>query len=396
MNEKEIVETIQNYEPRSINTTLPIVWKSAKNDIVTDINGKKYIDFTSTIFVQNAGHSNARVKRYLHKAIDSNLLHTYMFPHELRAKFVSKLIDMTPDFCEKAFLLSSGTEATEAAVKLMRLYGNDAGKTKIVSFKGAMHGRTMAAELMKGTGIYESTDFINLPYPPTDNIFLWLNPKDIAGIMIESYRGWNAEFMPIKFIKNLFDFARKNVILIGFDEVQAGICRTGKLFAYEHYGVEPDLICIGKGIGGGMPLSAVLGRAKILDRPSVGDMSSTHSGNPLCCAAGLAVLEEIESKSLIQMAEKKGRRLAEKLHYMQTLNDSITDINTRGMVGAIVFKEGSEYMATKICVEAANRGLLLVHTGRNSVKIGPPITITEKNLITGCDILTKIVRGIRG
>lgn len=173
MNENDIVSLIETFEPRSMQNFYPIVWKFAKRDIVTDINNKKYIDFTSTIFVQNFGHSNPRVKKYLIKQIKSNLLHTYTFAHESRAKFLEKLINLCKPYAEKAFLLSSGTESTEAAVKLMRLYGKkiNPNRKKIVSFEGAMHGRTMAASLMKHTLEYNHEDFIRLSYPTENSSF---------------------------------------------------------------------------------------------------------------------------------------------------------------------------------------------------------------------------------
>jgi len=153
-----IQEKLKELEPKSMHSMLPVEWKCAKNDIVTDMKGKKYIDFTSTIFVMNVGHANKKVRVAIKKALDKQLLHSYTYPHKLRLQFLKKLIEITPPFCEKAFLLSSGTEATETAVRLMRM---KTGRKKIISFKGAMHGRTMCADLMKGTGFYEHEDFLN-------------------------------------------------------------------------------------------------------------------------------------------------------------------------------------------------------------------------------------------
>lgn len=384
-----IISLLKLYEPLSMQNALPIVWKKAKNDIVWDTNNKKYIDFTSTIFVQNIGHSNKRVKKYLKKQINNNLLHSYTYATEIKLEYLQELYKITG--YDKAFLLSSGTEATEAAVKLMRAYTKN---KKIISFKGAMHGRTMAAELMKGSGIYKHDDFIVLDYPNSKNINTIIekinNIKNIAGIMIEAYQGWNAETFPCFAIKKIYELAIKKKILICFDEIQSGFGRTGRLFSFFRYKIAPDLLCIGKGIGGGFPLSAVLGNKNIMDIPKIGDMSSTHSANPLACAAGLAVLKEINN---IIYSYKF-------LHNVRLFNDLLTNLDNylikkiicNGFVGSLIFK--SKKMADKVCKEALKRGLILVNTGRESIKIGPPLTITRKNLIKGFKILKEIIYGI--
>lgn len=385
----KIIDNLKKVEPKSMHHVLPIEWKYAKNDIITDTNDKKYIDFTSTIFVMNVGHSNVHVKNSIKKAIDNNLLHTYTFSHTLREQFLTKLINNTPDFCEKAFMLSSGTEATEASIRLMRMYTN---RKKIISFKGCMHGRTMGADLMKGTGFYEHEDFIKLPFPCSDEtrfkhdyIQLNIDPKTVAGIMIESYQGWSARFLPKEYIKDLCTFAKEHGICVCFDEVQAGFWRTGKQFGFQHYDVTPDLICIGKAIGGGLPLSGVLGRKEILDIPEVGDMSSTHSANPLCCASGLAVLEvfdKIINQELIDKETEFKRRIN-----IIGENDLICEVNCNGLLSGIIFKD--EKTATDICKSCLNEGVLLVHTGRESIKLGPPLTITIENLNKGLNILER-------
>lgn len=381
-----IIEGLKKVEPKSMHHPLPIEWREAIDDIIIDTYGKKYIDFTSTIFVQNVGHSNERVKRYLKNAIDNNLLHTYTFAHEMRLKFLNKLIECTPSYLEKAFMLSSGTESTECAIKLMKMY---TGKKKILSIKGSMHGRTLGAEYMKHGG---HEDFIVLPYPKWNTTFgeqinKIKDVSDIGGIMIETYQGWSAKFLPQSYVDSLKTFASGWGIPICFDEVQAGFWRTGKQFGYEHYNIEPDLVCIGKAIGGGLPLSGVLGRKEIMDIPDVGDMSSTHSANPLCCASGLAVLEELEMLDKEEL-ERKSEILKETLRSIFE-NEYVVEVNFNGLLGGIVFD--SEVMATNVCKRCLEEGLLVVHTGRESVKIGPPLIISEHNLKLGLKILDAVI-----
>ena len=427
-----ILEDLEEYESRSMHGQLPIVWDRAEDFQVFDKYGNCWIDFTSTIFLANIGHSNPRVIKALQKQLNHKLVHTYTFTHEIRAKFLKKLIEITPRFCEKAFLLSAGTEATECAVKLMRMHGQTISLSKIgiVSFKGSMHGRTMGAEMLKGDPKssswigYLDPHMYQLPFPypwsanlPQEGHYNWgghfqkdietlykkgVNFDDICGFMIESYQGWGAIFYPKAYIQALATFAGEHDILITFDEIQGGFGRSGRLFVYQHYDVEPDLICLGKALSGGLPLSAVIGRREIMDLPPMGSMSSTHSANPLCCAAALANVEELESKNLIEESARKG----EILHsYLNKLKDKYSDyisyIFGTGLLAAIIVinpktHKPDELLASQICEKAMQKGLLLVHTGRESIKIGPPLTIPEEALIEGIQVLDECFQEIKG
>ena len=320
---KQLFKRLEKVESRSMHGQLPIVWESAKDFYIYDISGNKFIDFTSTIFVANTGHSNERVKNYIRKTLDNNLLHSYVYINRIRVKYIEKLIKFAGKGFDKAFLMSAGTEATEAAFKLMRMYGQKKKKRKlgIICFEGNWHGRTLAAQMMSGNK--EQSNWVgykdrnihhlDFPYPwkvskqgyknflkkSLDKLKKRIDlKKDICGVMIETFQGWGALFYPKGYIQTLIKICKKNDILVTFDEMQAGFSRTGKNFGFQHYGVTPDLICCGKGMGGGVPLSGVVGRKDILDLPEVGNMSSTNSANPISCSAGLAVLEEIEKKKI--------------------------------------------------------------------------------------------------
>lgn len=387
------------YEPRSMETFIPISWKKAINDTVWDTNGKKYIDFTSTIFVQNFGHSNPYVKREIRKALRKNLLHTYIYTHELREELSEKLAEFvmpwTPE--AKVFMLSSGTEATETAVRLMRLHGMsiNPNKKKILSFQAAMHGRTMAALLLKNTGFWMHEDFKALPFPEPNKEQLpafpdrdWIK-KEVAGIIIEGYQGWSARMIDHSYMKPLVAMLKDCNALVAFDEIQSGYYRTGKRFAFNHYAIYPDIVCVGKAIGGGLPISAVVGRSDIMDIPQAGDMSSTHSANPLCCAAGIGILKYIDKLFRGGPAEFrfKEQYLWENLHFLKA--KKIVEVVGRGFVYSIIMD--SQATADAVVRECANRGLLLVHTGRESVKIGMPITITFDNLEKGIKTLKDVI-----
>ena len=214
--------------------------------------------------------------------------------------------------------------------------------------------------------------------------------------MLETFQGWGAFFYPIKYVKKMREICDKFGILLCFDEMQAGFGRTGKNFGYEHYGVRADLICCGKGMGGGFPVSGVIGSAEIMDLPEVGNMSSTHSGNPIVCAAGIAVLDEIENRNLVLESARKGDILHQELNQLKKLFPKlISAIYGKGMVASIVFNktfsENVNFCVSKIVESCYQKGLLVVHTGRESIKIGPPLTISEEALIEGVEVLKQCI-----
>lgn len=430
-NSLKVLENLSKYESKSMHGQLPVVWDRAKDFQVWDRNGNCWIDFTSTIFVTNVGHANPRIKKAIQYVLDKDLLHSYTFATEIRAKYLKKLIEFTPKQFEKAFLLSAGTEATECAVKLMRMYSHKKGKRRggIISFEDSMHGRTMGAQMISGNEEkrkwigYKDPNVYRLcfPYPWSlidkagnkisgkDKFLKDIGKlaqegvnfdKDITGFMLEAYIGWGAVFYPLEYIQELAIFAKEHNILICVDEIQGGFGRTGKLFVYQHYGIEPDLICCGKGISSSLPLSAVLGRKDIMDTPDIGSMSSTHSANPICCSVGLANLEELEEKKLIFESERKGIILHNRLNEIKKKHkDRITHILGKGLLAAVLFtnpkiKEPDTEFATKVCERAMQKGLLLVYTGRESIKIGPPLTISDDALIEGIDVIEESIKEI--
>ena len=427
----QILDDLDKYESRSMHGQMPIVWDHAEDFQVSDKYGNTWIDFTSTIFVANAGHANPKICEALKRIIDHKLLHSYTYYTEIRRDYIKKLIGFTSPQFEKAFLLSSGTEATECALKLMRMQAKVSGKRKpvIVSFEESMHGRTLGAQMMGGTPAarewigYEDPNIhrLQFPYPwkmkdengrkvSGEALFSThieqlkqkgINPEtDICGFILESYIGWGAVFFPVDYVIALEKFAHEQDILVTFDEIQAGFGRTGTLFAYQHYGVEPDIICCGKGISSSLPLSAVLGSQKIMDLPEIGSMSSTHSANPLSCAAGLANIEYLESHNLVSEAERKGKILfngLDKIH--KRFPERIAEIMGKGLLAALLFKDPKSGVpdslsASLICEKAMQKGLLLVHTGRESIKIGPPLTISDEALIEGLNVLEDSIEEI--
>jgi 4-aminobutyrate aminotransferase-like enzyme len=426
---KEVLKVLDKYESRSMHGQLPLVWDSAKDCSIYDADGNKWIDFTSAIFFANVGHSNERVSSYISQSIgDSPLIGCYAYGNKKRADYFEKLIKFAGSNFEKAFLMSAGTEATEAALKLMRMYGQKLGKKKlgIIAFENNWHGRTMGAQMMSGNIQQKEwignldPDIHHLPFPYPwkvqngegkdffrksieDFVSNGLNPKtDICGVIMETFQGWGAIFYPKDFVKAADEFCKENNILLAFDEMQSGFARTGKAFGYQHYNVSPDLLCCGKGMGNGYPISGVIGKADVMDLPEIGNMSSTHSANPMACATGMAVLEEIESKNLIKESERKGNILLNRLNLIKNKSKgNVSDVFGKGLIAALVFKDPvtktpSSKLASRIAEKCLHKGLLVVHTGRESIKIGPPLTITDDALNEGIDIIEEpIIENIK-
>ena len=420
---EEVMRALEKYESRSMQGQMPIVWDYAQGHSVYDLSKNKWIDFTSTIFVSNVGHSNQNIINAVKIMLDKPLIHSYAYANNIRAKYQKKLIEFAGKDFEKAFLLSSGSESTEAALKLMRLYSNSQGKKKpgVICFENNWHGRTLGSQMMSGNKIqkewvgYLDPNIHHLPFP-----YPWKMNKltgkeffnksleildkkninlstDICGFMLETFQGWGAVFYPIDFVEAIREIADQNNILVAFDEMQSGFGRTGKKFGYEHYNVHADLLCCGKGIASGFPLSAVIGKKEIMDLPDVGNMSSTHSANPIVCAAGLATLKEIENLDLVNETDRKSKILFKKLNKIkETYPDRISGVFGKGLIAAVLFKKlGSDEpdyeFPSMICEKSMQKGVLFVHTGRESIKLGPPLTITDEALLEGIEVLDEVI-----
>ena len=409
-----ILAKLDHYEAKAMQYQMPLVLDAAYDCYFNDLDSNQFIDFTSGIFVANVGHSNLAVEEAIVERLDAAMSYSYTYATKKRADYLEALSAWSG--FDKALLLSSGTEATETALKLMRVYGKSVGKRRpgIISVAGAYHGRTMGAQLMNG-GIH--ADWIGFDDP---NIWR-LNPvfgsaktkahpaelfeidlsrvagmnglnvtTDICGFMIETFIGWSASFYHVEWVKAIAKFCGKNNILLCFDEMQAGFGRTGKKFGFEHYGVKPDLICVGKAMGNGVPLSGVLGRRDILDLPNAHNLTSTHSANPLCCAAGLAVLQELDANNLVAEAERKGDEiLFPALGGLQKagLCESVAGA---GLIAAAGFK--TPEIASEIAERCMRKGLVVVHTGRSTIKIGPPLMIPDDALREGIEVLEEAIQ----
>lgn len=419
-----LLEKMYRTESRSMHGQMPIIWDRAEGFQVHDAWGNIWIDFSSTIFVTNAGHGNKRIVEALRKVLDKPLLHTYTYGNLERIEYIDYLIQHTPKQFEKAFLLSAGTEATECALKLIRLNGKSKGKKKggIICFEGNWHGRTLGAQMLgwnpsqKEWIGYLDPNIYHLPFPYpwnenaiqdpakffTDSLEKLckeknLDPKnDISGFMLETFQGWGAVFYPKEFVQAVVKYAHENDMLVSFDEMQAGFGRTGKLFGYMHYGVEPDILCCGKGAASSLPLSIVLGSSEVMDLPDIGSMSSTHSANPMVCAAGKANLESLLEDGYIENSEKLGQFFHQELDKIKKrFAGQISSVQGVGLLAAVIFTDKQGKPLSSLCDRISElclqRGLIVVHTGRESIKLAPPLCITEEALLEGLEVFASAI-----
>lgn len=424
-----VFKTLTGAEPRSMRGQPPIVWDSAEGSAVRDAYGNQWIDWSSGVLITNAGHGHPAIRKAIQETLDKPLLSTYVFVHAGRAELTQQLRDLMPEPDRyHVFLLSTGGEATENCIKLSRTYAlakHGPQKRIFVSFENAFHGRTWGAQLAGGMpklktwmGDLDPT-FVQVPFPdgyknPDQSFGLFLktlkakgvDPAHIAGVMSETYQGIGPDFMPVEYAQALEAFCREHDICLIMDEVQAGFGRTGKMFGFQHYGIQPDLIACGKGISSSLPLSAVIGRRDIMDLYAPGSMTSTHSASPMAVAASIANLKIIQEEGLVERAARLGDAilLSGLARIQQAWPDRLGCLQGKGLVAGIqVVKPGTRSpdpdTALAINVACFQKGLLMfapVGVAGECIKIAPPLSIPEDALQEGVDVLEEAVRDVLG
>ena len=424
---KKIAKKFLSYETNNMQPNIKIQWKNANNFILTDRFGDKFIDFTSGIFAANIGHKNKSLIKKISEVMHKGIFHSYNFYNYYREEYILKLIKfINQKKLNKCHLVSSGTEATETALKLVRTYGKSKNKNKIgiICIGGNYHGRTIGSQMLSGKnkqsewiGYFDKNIYhINFPYPwkikkiNAEKFFYnslktrfkknFNFEKKITSIFLETFQGWGAVFYPKNYVKAVEKFCKKNKILLCFDEMQSGFARTGKKFGFEHYNVIPDLICCGKGMGSGMPLAGVVTSNKIMNNPLVSGLTSTHSANPIVCAAGTATIDEINKRKLVKKSYLLGKLFHQKLQLMKKkYSEIIFETLGVGLIGSVIFKDykgiKSKYIADYISQECLSNGLLICNTGRESIKLGPPLTISTNGIEKALKILDNAINKIR-
>ena len=397
----------------------------AENSELWDVDGRRYIDFAAGIAVVNTGHRHPRVMEAVAQQAQA-FAHTcfHVAPYESYVRLAERLNALAPgDFAKKTFFLNSGAEAVENAIKIARYHTK---RSAVIAFSGGFHGRTLMTMALTGKVMPYKRGFgpfpaevyhAEFPQPyrgitteqalaDLDRLFHGdVDPKSVAAIIIEPVQGEGGfNVAPAEFLRALRRLCDEHGIVLIADEVQGGIARTGKMFSIEHAGVVPDLITIAKGLGGGFPLSAVTGRASIMDAAHPGGLGGTYGGNPISIAAAHAVLDVIEAEGLCARAAAVGDKMRTRLLALAKELPCIGDV--RGLGAMVAFelvqdpktKEPDAELTAAILTHAEARGLILLSCGTslNVVRLLAPLTIPDAVLAEGLDILAAAVRDAYG
>ncbi|MFN9357255.1 MAG: 4-aminobutyrate--2-oxoglutarate transaminase [Alphaproteobacteria bacterium] len=414
----ELLARRQAAVPRGVNTAHPVVAVRASNAEIWDVEGKRYIDFVGGIGVQNTGHRHPKVVKAIETALQGTI-HTafQVSAYESYIALAERLNAAAPiEGPAKTIFFSTGAEAVENATKIAR-YATK--RSAVIAFSCAFHGRTLYTMAMTGKVVPYKAGFGDmpggihrLPFPieshghtaaqsleALEMLFKTdVEPSRVAAIIIEPVQGEGGFYVaPFEFLRTLRAICDKHGILLIDDEIQAGFARTGKLFAIEHSGVKPDLITTAKSLAGGMPLSGVIGRAAIMDAPDPGGLGGTYAGNPLACAAGLAVMDVIQEEKILERSVTLGDKLTSRLKQMALRNDLPPIDDIRGLGAMVAFdivktrgtQEPDADRTKKLLGEALKRGLILLTCGLygNGVRILVPITIEDHVLAEALGIL---------
>ena len=421
---RKYIEISKKYEPNSMSDQVPAVWSKGRGAVVEDVDGNVFIDFTSGVLVTNIGHCHPKHTAAIQEQA-AELMNAYDFVNPWRAKLSQKLVEITSPNLDKAFILSTGGEATEAAIKVARRY---TGKYEIIAFHGAFHGRTYMAMSVGGKQgvkrhfgpmvpgilhapfcycyrcIFEQTypecDLTCLRY--LDRMLETESTGSVAALITESYQGGAGSIIPPgNYMQRLKKWCEDRDIVFILDEVQSSFGRTGKMFAYEHWGIQPNLLCLGKGIGSGVPISALVGESRILDPLEPGSMSSTNGGNPLSSRAALTSIQIIEEEKLADRSARLGKMMLGRLNEMKANYEMVGDVRGMGLaVGVEIVTDKASRKpdaetTRRITQEAFNRGLIMIAPigfYGNVIRIAPPLVIEEEHMMKGLDIMEEAIR----
>jgi len=400
----------------------PILWDRAEGFQIYDSAGNCWIDFSSTAVMTNTGHGHPAIRQALKQHVENGLLAQFSYASEIRVTLAKRLLELAPPHCEKIYFWTTGSETTECSLRLAREWGmrKDPAKCHILTHTGDYHGWTLGAHQVSGESAGKpwltspDENIHHLPAPRlnigdgsgettdwsaffdagiADLVDRGVEPQNIAAVFIESIPGSRAVPWPTEYVHRLRRWADEHDVLLIFDEIQTGFGRTGKWFGHEHYDVRADLICIGKGLTSSLPLAAILGPADVLDLLGPAEITTTHAGHPLSCAAALANLDVLESESLIEEAARKGEIAKEKLQTLKArFPEHIADANGLGLLHVVHARDPKTglpdcELARRCAWEAVKRGVMMIQTGLPTIKICPPLVISDDALIEGIETI---------
>ena len=372
----------------------PVVIERGEGTRVWDVDGKQYLDFVGGLAVNVLGHAHPVVANALAEQA-TKLIHTSNLFYTTPMIELGKLL-VENSCLDRVFFCNSGTEAIEAAIKLARRWGHDTrnGAYEIISFIDGFHGRTTGALAATGTVRYRepfeplATGFSHVPWNDLEAVKAATTERTVA-ILMEPIQGEGGVNMPTPgFLQAIRDWCDQNHLLLIFDEIQTGIGRTGSLFAYEQEGVEPDIMCLAKGLAGGVPIGAMLAREEIAAHLVKGDHGTTFGANPLATATGLATLNYVIENDLSGQAARGSERLCNRLRSMEDRLAVVTEVRGRGMLIAVGL---SRDVSAEVVDACRQRGLLVNNVRPNAIRLMPPLNTSDDEIDRACDILEEAI-----
>jgi 4-aminobutyrate aminotransferase/(S)-3-amino-2-methylpropionate transaminase len=409
---------------KGMSTMLPVYVERGQNAELWDADGRRYIDFAGGIAVLNSGHMHPHVKAAVIKQLDAGFTHTCLMitPYRVAVELAEKLNVLVPGPTpKKTMLVTTGAEAVENSIKIARAY---TGRSGVIAFGGGFHGRTYMAMALTGKvspykvgfGPFPG-DVYHAPFPvpyhgvttehsleALEHIFKYdIEPSRVAAIIIEPILGEGGFYAaPAEFMKALRALCDKHGIVFIADEIQTGFARTGRMFAMEHYGIEPDLTTMAKSLAGGFPLAAVVGKAQMMDAPLTGGLGGTYAGSPVACAAALAVLEVMEKEKLPARAVQVGDLITQRLRKLQSQVTCVGEVRGLGAMVAMELVRNRDPhapdadLAKALVQRAGANGLVLLSCGlySNVIRILVPLTASDALINEGLDIIEKSLREV--
>ncbi|PIW31804.1 MAG: aspartate aminotransferase family protein [Nitrosopumilales archaeon CG15_BIG_FIL_POST_REV_8_21_14_020_37_12] len=357
----------------------PVTIERGIGSHVWDVNGKEYIDCMGGYGVALVGHQNQRVNKAIKDQIDKIItVHSSLY-NKTREEFLETLIRLAPKGLTQVHLNNSGAEAIEAAIKFARKF---TGKKGMVAMKGSYHGKSFGALSITFNPKYKKAfepllEKVSYATYGDINELRSVIDEDTAFVILEPIQGESGiNVAPEGFLQEVRSLCNEKGILLIFDEIQAGLGRTGRLWACDHWNTAPDIMCLAKGIAGGVPMGATLVRPDILAAMSKGEHSSTFGGNPLSCAAGIAALKAITEDGLVENSEKMGKIFREGLEKLKEKHTIIRDVRGKGLMIGVELK----FEVRNILMNLMKEGVLMLYSGRNILRILPPLVITEQDI----------------
>jgi LysW-gamma-L-lysine/LysW-L-ornithine aminotransferase len=389
VNEKEIMNVEARYLA-NVFSKKPLVLTRGKGALVWDINGKEYLDCSTSYGVALLGHCHPKVVSAIRAQAEQLITCHGAYYNDKRAEFIQKLVEITPKGLDKAFLSNSGAESVECAIKIARKF---TGKPEIIALMGAFHGKTLGALSATWDKKYREPFMPLIPEvkhvaPDNADKIKEAITEKTAAVIMEPIRGeGGVRVPPDGYLQQVREICNNKHVLLIFDEVQTSFGRTGKLFGCENWDVTPDVMCLAKPFAGGLPIGITVAKENVMSSFKVGEHSTTSSGSPLVCAAGSAAIDALVDDNLAENAEKMGKYFKAGLLNLQEKHKIVKEVRGLGLMLGMELR----YDVLNIILKAINRGLLVLDAGRNVLRLLPPLVINKQQIDRALSVLDEVI-----